>query len=365
MSLAELRLADLRCLEAAELTLHPRLNLVTGENGSGKTSVLEAIYLLGRGRSFRTRHTEQLIRHGQPRLQLFGRVQRTGAAGDSADRPLSEVPSRAIGVQCSRQDGITARIDAQPIGSLVQLSEAFPVQVVDPGIHRLVEEGPIQRRRWLDWAVFHVEPNFVGQWQGYTRALRQRNAALKIGADPTLWNPELIRAGEQLTSARQRLVEALQPFWTGALRTVRAPEVSLGFFRGWGGEQTLEELLTTHLVRDRERGSTVQGPHRFDVPLRWDGRLARDVVSRGQQKLLGAAMALTMSRFVADAVGTPPTLLLDDPSAELDAAHTEALMAAVGELGGQQIVTALRPQDTALGTPDRVFHVEQKGVKQL
>jgi DNA replication and repair protein RecF len=351
MSLAELRLEDLRCLPAAQLMLHPRLNLITGDNGSGKTSLLEAIYLLGRGRSFRTRHTEQLIRTSAPQLRVFGRVDSAGQV------------SHAIGVGCSRPGGVEARIDARPVVSLAELSEVFPVQAIDPGIHRLVEEGPVQRRRWLDWAVFHVEPDFVRHWQGYSRALRQRNAALKCGADPGLWDTELIRLGERLTLSRSSLIDALQPYWSAALQDLDAVPATLGYFRGWSREQDLAQALSAHILRDRERGSTSYGPHRFDVLLRIEGRPARDLVSRGQQKLLGAAMSLAMSRYVASVAGVAPTLLLDDPAAELDRLHTEALLKAVAAMGGQLVVTALRLQDTPLGTPDRVFHVEHKQVR--
>jgi DNA replication and repair protein RecF len=351
MSLAELRLEDLRCLPRVQLLLHPRLNLITGNNGSGKTSILEAIYLLGRGRSFRTRHTEHLVRHTASELRVFGRVQSAASV------------SHSIGVVCTRQDGVQVRIDGHEVASRAELSELFPIQVIDPGIHRLVEEGPVQRRRWLDWAVFHVEPDFVRHWQGYGRALRQRNAALKTGADPAVWNWELVRLGEILTAARVRLIAALQPYWSTALGDLDMTPVSLGYFQGWSREQDLAAALTTHIVRDRERGSTSYGPHRFDVLLRLEGRPARDLVSRGQQKLLGAAMALTMSRYVAEAAGRAPTLLLDDPAAELDRPHTQRLLAAVAALGGQLVVTALHAEETPLGTPDRVFHVEHNEVK--
>jgi DNA replication and repair protein RecF len=351
MSLAELRLEDLRCLPRALLTLHPRLNLITGNNGSGKTSVLEAIYLLGRGRSFRTRHTEQLIRHAAPQLRVFGRIESPAHV------------SHSIGLGCTRQDGLEARIDGRDVGSLAELSELFPVQVIDPGIHRLVEEGPVQRRRWLDWAVFHVEPDFVRHWRGYSRALRQRNAALKCGANPSLWDGELVRLGERLTAARARLVDALQPYWSAALRELDAVPATLGYFQGWSREQDLAAALTAHILRDRERGSTTYGPHRFDVLLRLEGRPARDLLSRGQQKLIGAAMALTMARYVAEAAGRAPTLLLDDPAAELDRAHTDGLLTTVASIGGQLVVTALRAEDTPLGSPDQVFHVEHNDIK--
>src|SRR6202044_1690986 len=117
-------------------------------------------------------------------------------------------------VGCTRDGGLPIRIDRAPADSRVQLSEIFPVQVIDPGIHRLVEEGPAQRRRWLDWAVFHVEPDFVRHWQAYMRALKQRNAALQGGIDTGPWDSELIRLGELLTAARGRLIESLQVPWT-------------------------------------------------------------------------------------------------------------------------------------------------------
>ncbi len=351
MSLGALRLEHLRALESAELSLHSRLNLITGGNGAGKTSVLEAAYLLGRGRSFRTRHTEQLIRHEASMLWVHGRVETP--------------PGHGIGVQCDRDGGLIARIDQRPAGSLAELSEVFPVQIIDPGIHRLVEDGPVQRRRWLDWAVFHVEPGFVARWQGYHRALRQRNAALKGGTDPGLWDRDLVRYGELITAARSQLVELLQPYWKATLVDLGAVDADVSFSPGWARDRPLADALAAHRAMDIERSQTGIGPHRFEIVLRVAGRPAREQISRGQQKVLGAAMALAMARCIAGRSGRIPTLLLDDPAAELDRDHTDRLLRAAGALGGQLLVTALRAADCAAGTPDAVFHVEQGGVKRV
>jgi len=350
MSLIGLEIDHLRCLQRAELELHPGTNLMVGPNGSGKTSLLEAIYLLGRGRSFRTRHTERLIAHGADRLLVLGRL------------PAQSV----IGVSCDRLQGLEARIDRRAPRTLAELSEALPVQVLDPGIHRLVEEGPLHRRRWLDWGVFHVEPQFVGQWTAYTRALRQRNAALKGAQDPSPWDRELAPLGEHLSVARERVAAAVEPIWLQTLQSLAGPaDVTLNYHRGWSQEHSLQESLAGHLARDRERGTTAFGAHRFDVVLKQGGRVARETLSRGQQKLVGAALALAMARLVGQYAPRPPMLLLDDPAAELDVVHTEALMSEIRNVKGQMVVTALSATEAQLGTPDRVFHVEQGRVQQL
>jgi DNA replication and repair protein RecF len=159
MSLAELRIENLRCIESAELRFSSELNLIAGENGAGKTSILEAIFLLGRGRSFRTRSSEKLIRHHQARLTVFGRTD-------------DEAPRQA-GIEVAADGGTRARINGENAQSLLELSGVFPIQAIDPEIHKLVDQGPERRRRWLDWLVFHVEPTFGLHWARYNRALKR------------------------------------------------------------------------------------------------------------------------------------------------------------------------------------------------
>src|SRR5882762_2618804 len=200
MILTELTVSGLRCIEHAELEIPPGLALVCGDNGSGKTSLLEAMFLLGRGRSFRTRNSERLIRRGQDHLRVIGRV-----GGPSA-------PIQTLGFEVTRE-GTSARIGGRPAQSLAELSHAFPVQVIEPGVHKLVEEGGYRRRRWMDWAVFHVEPHFVDTWVRYTRALKQRNAALKLHSEAGIWDPELARLGEVIAEPQRRFLTELQPHW--------------------------------------------------------------------------------------------------------------------------------------------------------
>lgn len=348
MGLLELNVTNVRCVTEASLGLAPGLTLIWGANGSGKTSLLESMFLLGRGRSFRTRNTERLIRYGQDQLRVTGRL--GGAAGSV----------RPLGFEVRRGGATQARIEGRDASTLAELSQVFPVQVIEPGVHRLVEEGGHRRRRWLDWAVFHVEPEFMDTWTRYGRALKQRNAALKLKADDAwLWDSELARLGELLAEARGRLLQRLEPYWHRAVQELSGLDVALHHIRGWSQEQSLQEALVASRTRDAQRHLTHSGPHRADVAVRLQGRPGRDVLSRGQQKLVAVAMIVAQLRLLKDATQAVTTLLLDDPAAELDHARLERFIGQVNELRSQLIVTSLVSESRLFGTPDRIFHMEE------
>jgi DNA replication and repair protein RecF len=363
LSLGSLTLENLRCLRRADLELHPGRNLIIGPNGSGKTSLLEAIFLLGRGRSFRTRNSERLITHGESRLVVFGRT----TPPDSPAIPL------ALGVQVTRGEATVAKIQGEFIRTLAALSEALPVQVIDPGVHKLVEDSAYRRRRWMDWATFHVEHGFVEVWAAYTRTLKQRNAALKqvaaSGAAATAppldaWDVELARLGDQLAQSRRQMLERLRGHWQETVMALSGLNVDLGYFQGWARDMPLAEALRHSRERDLARGSTHAGPHRGDVVLKLDGKLARDTLSRGQQKLVAVAMILAQLRLLGSILPEPPTLLLDDPAAELDPDRLGRFIDQVTPLRCQLVLTSLAPGQHPFGNPDRMFHVEQGWVSE-
>lgn len=159
------RASNFRCLEAAELKLSPTYNLIYGANASGKTSILEALAYLGRGKSFRGTSTANLIRHGESEFVLFAEIEQAGR-------------SVTVGVRNSRE-GLQVRIGGEDDGGAAALAEALPLQVIDPEVHNLIAGGPEQRRRFLDWLAFHVEHDHLLVWRRFRRALKQRNAALK------------------------------------------------------------------------------------------------------------------------------------------------------------------------------------------
>jgi len=352
MPLAELALENIRCIERAELALADGTTLIRGPNASGKTSILEGIYLLGRGRSFRTRNTERLIRHDNATLRVNGR--------------MNGVVDQRIRISIARGAPVAAEISGSSVRSLAELAQAFPVQVIEPGIHRLVEEGSPRRRRWLDWAVFHVEPRFIINWQRYSRVLKQRNAALRAAQTDTAraWDLELIRYGEAMTAERRQLLAVLAPYWQESVQRLAGVSAQLRYTPGWNQDLSLSEALVVSFARDRARGVSHVGPHRADVQIRIDGRPAREVASRGQQKLLAIAMVMAQLKMLRDRTDLVPTLLLDDPAAELDTDRLARFVAEVQALRCQLVLTSLELHLESFGPAERVFHVEHGRVKQ-
>ncbi|HTB87281.1 MAG TPA: DNA replication/repair protein RecF [Steroidobacteraceae bacterium] len=351
MALSRLQVTDFRCLQSAELHPDPHFTLISGPNASGKTSLLEAIYVLGRGRSFRTRRLENLIRHGAERFVVFG----------EADTSTRRVP---MGVQGSRS-GIRGQIDGDKPSSLAELALFLPVQIIDPEVHHLIDEGPSRRRRFLDWGVFHVEQSFVGLWQRYQQVLKQRNAALKARqpkAVVSVWDSDLVRSGELLSAARARYVSLLGPSAEAIGRNLLGLELSLSYRNGWLKGQTMAEALQQSWNHDLETGATQVGPHRAELGIRLDGMAVKDRISRGQQKLLAAALLIAQIKLFPGGSPVQPTLLLDDPAAELDNERLAKLIREVSSQSVQLIVTTLHGEFPAFGEPGRRFRMDAGSV---
>ena len=336
-----------------ELAPHPELNLITGANASGKTSLLEAIFYLGRGRSFRASGNRELIQTGSSEFLLYGEA----LVGEDIHRTGIEV---GIGRRQVRVDGAN--------GSGADLARILPVQAIDPEVHQLIQGGPEFRRRFLDWGVFHVKHSFLESWRKYQRALRQRNAALRQGASDAnvkAWDPELIEHGETVDSLRAAFLNDYLPLFSSiVIENLSFPSIC-SYKRGWSPNVGLGEELQNSWDRDRSLGSTQVGPHRADLSIAVQDRRARHRVSRGQQKMLAAALVISQARYVADTGTDRLVMLVDDPAAELDRDNRERLFAMLQDMPAQMFVTALEPGDLPWEGQGEMFHVEHGQVSSL
>jgi DNA replication and repair protein RecF len=264
--------------------------------------------------------------------------------------------------------GIRAQVSGARAASLADLAVALPVQIIDPEIHRLIEEGPSHRRRFLDWGVFHVKPTFVAHWQRYHQALKQRNAALKSGqprAVAAAWDADLLRYGELVTDARSRYVALLAEHAEAVAGNLLGMELELSYRPGWPRDQNFAGALEHSRNHDEASGVTQVGPHRAELNIRLNGMGVKDRISRGQQKLLAAALLIAQLKLFPEGGVVQPSLLLDDPAAELDDDRLTGLIREVSTHSVQLIVTTLHTEFSAFGTPGRRFRVDAGRVEAL
>ena len=348
----------------AEVELHPGagFNLITGDNGSGKTSLLEAMHLMAHGRSFRGRVRDGLVRNGDQALQIFVEWEAPGQ------------PGRRAGLRHSGS-GWEARLDGGTVDHLGQLCEALAVITFEPGSHALVDGGSETRRRYLDWGLFHVERSdaggdFLSQWRRHARALKQRNALLRQGrADAQLdaWEHELAQAGEAISEQRDAYLERLRPHVDALLAEIlpAAGAVTLSLQPGWRRQDLpLADALLLARERDLKQGHTTLGPHRADLKLDFRDLPGREGLSRGQAKLAALVLLLAQARQLAAHTGHWPVLQMDDLASELDRHHQQRVLQVLAASGAQVFVTGTEPLPAlaTLGLPHAMFHVEHGAI---
>lgn len=330
MSLSRLEIQSLRNVETLALDAAPRLNFIVGANASGKTTVLEAIHLLSRARSFRTAQLGQLIRFGAPALT---------AAGLIRDPSGTTYP---LGIRIGRGER-EIHLRGRAAQSSAELLRAFPVQIIQPASIALLEGPPRQRRQFLDLGVFHQEPAYLEHWRRFSQALSQRNVLLRDRRFDEIppWTLEAARYGTMVTEARQRYVERLLPrFREVSGRFFPGLGFELRLLAGWDQNRPLAVALAEGLQTDARHGHTQAGPHKGDFSVTLDGRPVRAYFSRGQLKLLVYALLLAQARLIEATTGSLGCVLIDDVASELDPHNRDVLLDFLGESRSQCFITA-------------------------
>jgi DNA replication and repair protein RecF len=327
MILTDLKINHLRTIISTHLKLNSRFNSIIGPNGSGKTSVLEAFYLLSCGHSFRSREITPIISFQKNALTVFAR------ASDHS----------TISIQKSSSSPTQIKLNNQFCSTTSQLAYALPCQIFYSDIFQIIDAGPTVRRSILDWGLFHVKPDYLGLLKQYKKVLKQRNALLKKRAPYqhfVPWDQQLSALAERLDSSRSEFFSAWQEQFYLLLPELTNTTCTISYYKGWDKRKTgtpLDELLKEQFQQDVLRQFTQHGAHQADFIIENNDNKAKNVLSRGQQKIILIALKLAQSQLLDKSC----VYLFDDLPAELDDNHLERLINYFGTCSGQFIITSL------------------------
>ena len=351
MSLQKLDIYSLRNIKKVSIEPAPGINLITGENGSGKSSLLEAIFILGRARSFRATNIKQVIQFKKNELIVSGLSKHKSGH------------SFHLGIQLN---GKTREIRInQENCHKAELAYSLPVLLIHPKSYRLLDAGPQIRREFLDWGVFNDEDDFLVNWRKYKKSLQQRNSLLKArqANQINVWNTELVQYGTIVSRYRKQYLQKLESiFYEISHYFLDFETIELKFISGWDKSQTFKQVLANELDKDLRYGYTHSGPHRCDFSVTVNGRLAKDFVSRGQLKLLMLALKLAQVKLINTEKNAFVSLLVDDLTAELDTSNKAKLLKFLSELDCQVFMSTTELSnfgDLSQLESYKVFHVEQ------
>ncbi len=331
MRLSSLYVQNLRIIENVEISTDADLIVFTGLNGSGKTSLLEAIHLLGTGRSFRTHKVSEVVRHQSDTLVVRGQVK------DRQERESS------VGIEKTSRGGTRFRINGNDVHTSSALAHHMPLVVVTPDSQRMLTDGAQIRRKLIDWLMFHVEPDYNQLHQRYRRALKQRNTALRqvSSEHQHIWNQELGTTGQALHLLRVQHLEKALVVLSEVFAQLLKIHVRIDYQPGWDTDIDLGNLLNTSWQQDFKRGFTGSGPHRADLGFFIENNNARHILSRGESKLLTVAVLIGMAKLLTQTIGQTPVLLVDELASELDHENRELFFNALKATGAQTFVTTV------------------------
>lgn len=348
---------NVRNLTNIELEPGPLLNFFIGPNASGKTALLEAVYILSRGRSFRTPRMAEVIQHHKSSLIV------------AAD--LRQSPAKTIRTGIEKLPGKTIiRFDGEIIKKTSEQAKNLPLILIAPDTHRLITGAPKLRRHWLDWGMFHVEPDYLTQWREYHRSLRQRNALLKNKkADTSLlggWESAIGDTGARISRLRKNFINKIQEVTEKLSISWDMDPPEFKYLQGWSEGSQLTDCLANERQIDRQLGFTRSGIHRADIEFLVNNHSLSTVFSRGRIKQFVTTLLLAQSVVIQDMTGRIPIILIDDFSAEIDADTRSRLLSMLVERGMQAFLTSTETNPELAEENETVlFHVEHGNLRKV
>lgn len=358
MPLTRLIIQQFRNIKACDIELSPGFNFLIGPNGSGKTSVLEAIYLLGHGRSFKSSLTGRVIQNDCSELFVHGRF---------LNSDQFELP---IGINKQRDGSTEVKIGGQSGQKLAQLAQVLPLQLIHPEGFDLLTDGPKHRRAFIDWGVFHTEPQFYETWGRLKRLNKQRNALLKTATsyrELSYWDQELAELAEKISAWRKEYIEQVRQVAEEICQSF-LPEfdIQLNYYRGWDKSTPYSDILRDNFERDQQLGYTFSGPNKADLKIKISGTPVEDVLSRGQLKLMVCALRVAQGQHLTQQTGKQCIYLIDDFASELDSQRRQRLADCLQQTGAQVFVSSITASQVADMHDEngKMFHVEHGTIEQ-
>jgi len=338
--LTQFQVLSFRNLTSLTLAPAPGINAIVGRNGAGKSSVLEAIHALSAGHSFRTRKAKELIAHDAEAFTVSGLLQ---------DRKGRE---HRCGMRKFNNGDTELRLNFEPVRSMAVISRAIPMKALTPDSHSLIQDGPTARRQFIDWGAFHENADFFMHWKHFRRALAQRNQALRMHApeaEVTSWNEELANAGSWIDECRAAYLAHLQPRFEELLHVLTQEfHVELTYKRGFSDERSLLQTLEKNLRQHQRFRTTTDGPHRAELLISVGDHQAKQVLSRGQQKLVVYALHLAQLEVLHQDAERHAIVLCDDLASELDAENLKRVLTLLASRPTQVFIAGTEPLDLAV-----------------
>lgn len=351
MQMDWLQIKQFRNLVSIEFKPGPRLNFFVGRNASGKTAILEAIYMLSRGKSFRTPRIQDVIQHNQKSLLVFSKIrhEQEGVINTGIEKTYGQT---------------TIKYNGNRLKAVSEQTRGVPVLLVNQDSQQILTGSPRERRHWLDWAMFHVEPDYLDVWKAYMKSLRQRNMLLKRGEKKRelyrAWEQAMIESGHYLTEKRRGFLVQLVAALDQTVQQVFLSKIFVILSSFWPENPQDGDIFLQSWETDLKNGYTRQGAHNIDVRFLLNDKSLADFFSRGQIKLFVCLLMIAQAQVLEKITGIKPLLLLDDYEAELDEPACVFLLETLAATEFQALLTNTEEQKTIINKYlQNTFHVEQ------